>query len=52
VQEFLDKNGYVVKRMFSEETCEQMKRELFERAHTLMGVDKDNHETWEVLLSG
>ncbi|ELR13480.1 PhytanoylCoA dioxygenase (PhyH) superfamily protein [Acanthamoeba castellanii str. Neff] len=47
---FLDKNGYVVvKGLFSEETCEQMKKEVFERAHTLMGVEKDNHTTWDVL---
>jgi hypothetical protein len=45
----LDKNGYVVvKGLFSEETCEQMKKEVFERAHTLMGVEKDNHTTWDV----
>lgn len=47
---FLDKNGYVVvKGLFSEETCEQMKKEVFERAHTLMGVEKDNHTTWDPL---
>lgn len=48
-QAFLDENGYVVvKGLFSEETCEQMKKEVFERAHTLMGVEKDNHTTWDV----
>jgi len=45
--DFLDKNGYLVlKGLFDKQTCQNMVTELFERAHTLIGLDRMDNTTW------